>query len=168
LKAVHDTLAQRHAGLIDGAVVEAPRHEGVRMLYLVVKALTRPEAMTYVAMLRIPLVAGGFVLSAQAGQAELAGAREAEVLRRRAPTLRDPLGSGALGGHGWVTDMFGEGGGEPWLPTLADDVDHDRLFPTHPLSVVRRVVAQILASLELAPLCLGDLRPLPEPGSGWI
>ena len=168
LKTVHDTFAGHGAGLIEGAIIEPPLLASERVLYLVAKVFQGEDAMVYMAMLRIPLVSGGFDVSVQSADRLMTGEREAAVLRGRAPRSR---GIAALEGatdSAWTTDLFGGGGSDPWLPNQADDAAYDDAFPLHPLSVARRVCAGITASLTLSPICLDALRQLPDPASGWV
>lgn len=170
LKSVHDSFAGHRAGLIEGAIIEPPLLAGERVLYLVAKVFREEDGMVYMAMLRIPLVSGGFDVAVQGADRLMTGEREAAVLRGRAPR---PPGIAALEGRAtdsaWITDLFGGGGSDPWLPNQADDVGYDDAFPSHPLSVVRRVCAGIIASLTLSPICLDALRrELPDPASGWV
>ena len=170
LKGVHDSFAGHGAGLIEGAIIEPPLLAGERVLYLVAKVFRGEEGMVYMAMLRIPLVSGGFDVTVQSADRLMTGEREAAVLRGRAPRSR---GIAALAGRAtesaWITDLFGSGGSDPWLPNQADDAGYDNGFPSHPLSVARRVCAGITASLTLSPICLNALRrQLPDPASGWV
>ena len=170
LKSVHDSFAGHGAGLIEGAIIEPPLLAGERVLYLVAKVFRGEDGMVYMAMLRIPLVSGGFDVTVQSADRLMTGEREAAVLRRRAPRSRDiaPL-QGRATDSAWITDLFGAGGSDPWLPNRADDAGYDNGFPSHPLSVVRRVCAGITASLTLSPICLDALRrQLPDPASGWV
>ena len=168
LKAVHDRFAAHCAGLVEGAVVEPPLLGGERVLHLVAKVL-RDGALVHLAMLRIPLVAGGLQVAVQCADPQAAGEREAAVLARRVRPRRGSLGGLGDGGGGWVTDLFGATGSDPWLPNRSDDAGYDHAFPAHPLTAVRRVCAGILGGLTLAPECAAALRrSLPQPGSGWV
>jgi hypothetical protein len=170
LKSVRDTFAGHDAGLIEGAVIEPPLLAGERILYLVAKVFRGDDGMVYLAMLRIPLVTGGFDITVQSADPGRAGEREAAVLQGRAPTLRGISAlEGATTEPAWFTDLFGGGGSDAWLPNQSDDAGYDRVFPSHPLSVVRRVCAGITASLTLSPICVDALRRrLPDPASGWV
>jgi hypothetical protein len=170
LKSVHDSFAGHGAGLIEGAIIEPPLLDGERVLYLVAKVFRGEDGMVYMAMLRIPLVSGGFDVTVQSADRLMTGEREAAVLRRRAPRSRDIAAlQGRATDFAWITDLFGGGGSDPWLPNQADDAGYDNGFPSHPLSVVRRVCADITASLTLSPICLDALRrQLPDPASGWV
>jgi hypothetical protein len=170
LKTVHDSFAGHGAGLIEGAIIEPPLLASERVLYLVAKVFRGQDGMVYMAMLRIPLVSGGFDVTVQCADRLMTGEREAAVLRGRAPRSR---GIAALEGRAtdspWITDLFGGGGSDPWLPNQADDAGYDNAFPSHPLSVARRVCAGITASLTLSAICLDALRrQLPDPASGWV
>jgi hypothetical protein len=170
LKTVHDSFAGHGAGLIEGAIIEPPLLASERVLYLVAKVFRGQDGMVYMAMLRIPLVSGGFDVTVQCADRLMTGEREAAVLRGRAPRSR---GIAALEGRAtdspWITDLFGGGGSDPWLPNQADDAGYDNAFPSHPLSVARRVCTGITASLTLSAICLDALRrQLPDPASGWV
>lgn len=169
LKAVHDRFVANRAGLVEGAVVEPPLLGGERVLHLVAKVL-RDRVLVHLAMLRIPLVAGDFQVAVRCADPGAAGEREAAVLARSVRPRRGALsGLGGGGDEGWVTDLFGAGGSEPWLPNRSDDAAYDHAFPAHPLTAVRRVCAGIIGGLTLAPECAAALRrSLPEPGSGWV
>ena len=170
LKSVHDGFAGHGAGLIEGAIIEPPLLAGERVLYVVAKVFRGEDGMVYMAMLRIPLVSGGFDVTVQSADRLMTGEREGAVLRGRAPRSRAIAAlEGRTTDSAWITDLFGSGGSDPWLPNQADDAEYDDAFPSHPLSVARRVCAGITDSLTLSPICLDALRhQLPDPGSGWI
>ncbi len=106
---------------------------GVNCIQMILKVPKQPHGIDYVGSITIPFAQFSFVIKIQASEHGITGMRETALMIRGQK-------------EGWVKltpDGKLEG---DWNP---DDQRHDALFPDHPVSRVRRELANVAGSLEI-------------------
>ena len=170
-------LTQGGMGLVEASTATVAGVLGVRML---AKAVMDPETnrgRIYVGSFILPFRDFSFVTKAQFAEQGATGVREALVLNRLMaageleleapePSTPGPTFIGPAQMPGWLT-----GEGAPHLArNRAEDPAYDADFPDHPLSLVRRQLAQIQASAALPEQVLRAppfvFPPQPRSGGG--
>ncbi|WDZ85762.1 hypothetical protein [Micromonospora cathayae] len=130
--------AAQGGALIEAEVVPVGGQPALRQV-IKVKLPGQPTGQAFLGSYIVPKAACSAVLRVQAAESGPTGVREATVMARVGPPNYfrphpyGPEGEGGLPSH------------------VADDPAYDQQFPRHPLTRVRRVLAQLARQVELHP-----------------
>ena len=139
-------------GIVCGDVIDIGGIPGIELIY------KREDGLTYAytGILMIPFKRFSYTLAIASRQRGMTGARDAYVSAKllqegklELELYEEPDSSGAAGRmKGWFQDPYDPEYEGIVLRSVADDEGYDSLFPTHPLSKVRRMLKQIRGSIE--------------------
>lgn len=133
-----EMLAAPGGGIIEVELVDLQGFTAVRTIF---KIPQEPTGMTYVGSLTIPFAKYSFVAKIQAPEVGVTGMRDSVILdkhiREGDVSLEDD------GIKGWFYDPYDTSIQEGVLMNKSEQVQYDEMFPEHPLSQTRRLLAQI-------------------------
>lgn len=122
----------------------------VTSVWIVVKTPQEPSGMSYLGSVTIPFAEFSFVIKMQCEEHGITGVREASLMLK------------AQQDKTVAVDDDGRISGD-WQP---DDVRYDEMFPTHPISRLRRELTSIIATVRIEEVTRNEKRlDLPGPGS---
>ena len=135
-------------GLIKVGVIDI---QNVRCIETIFKLPRDEGGVLYIGALTIPFVDRSYVIKIQAIEPGDTGLREAMIW----PQL-DAAGTVSIDNEtgniiGWSADPYDKTVTEGLLMNLAEAAHYDAQFPSHPLSVVRAKLEEIIKSVRLSP-----------------
>jgi hypothetical protein len=150
-------VAENGGGIVE---VEVGTVRGLFLQHSIYKFPKKPTGVGYLASLTFPFAQFSYVLKVQALESSPTGVREAKVLEERMKArggASDPQDLLA----GWMSDPYQPDWKGPCLRNEAEDPKYDARFPDHPLSRVRRTLAQLRGSVAFDRLFLKVAKPFP-------
>ena len=126
---IHGALA-KDQGLVE--VGSGKAASGARLIYSVVKTAVEPSGTQYALTLNLEGRRHDVCVQGFFDEAGTTGARDAAVFAMIGASL-----------DGWSRDPYDPGITEGYLMNASESPDYDDAFPDHPLSLLRRLVAEI-------------------------
>jgi hypothetical protein len=150
---------RRSAEIHGVALVEADvlSLHGLKAVRTIMKARLDPRGFAFLGSYTLPFADRSFVLKLQSLEQGVTGIREATVMAMDGNPRIDEATGKIIG---WEQDPYDPGYQASFMRNKADDSQYDASFPDHPLSKVRRYLAQLSGCVEIAP----DLKSLPAFG----
>ena len=121
--------------------------DGLPVVRAIIKTPQSPSGMTYIGSYSVPRRDFSFVLKAQCQERGLTGLREAAVFGQEAAGLGYDEQGIIIG---WSADPYDPTFKEGALRNLAEDERYDTEFPNHPLSRLRRYLAEIEPTIRFS------------------
>jgi len=138
---------QLAAASVTGILIDTIDIDGCRFIKMVVRVPQQPLGMSYLGSLTLPFRDFSFVIKMQCAERGVTGMRESliadELLSKGEIKIAK---SGKF--DGWEQDLSSNTS-LPWKINRAEAPEYDILFPTHPLSILRRTLAQIESSIRI-------------------
>jgi hypothetical protein len=134
------------AGMIEVSPWSA---NGCRGVLTILKLPQVPTGVTYVGSITMPLSASSFVVKIGCAERGVTGTREALVassLIKSGQLQIDPETNNLVD---WSRDPYDATRRDPLMRNLSEDPQYDERFPQHPLSRLRRYLAQVAPSIRL-------------------
>lgn len=132
------TARSMDSGIVSIDYGEFGQHRAVRT---VMKRRLEPHGFAFIGAWLIPFVDRFYVVRFQATEAGPTGMREVVVMMIERPKPDVEEETGRI--RGWMMDPYSGDEGEDSLYTLADQEKYDEKFPDHPLSRVRKHLADV-------------------------
>lgn len=135
---------QAHGGLIQVDLLEI---DGYKIIKTIFKIKQEDSGITYMASLTIPFKSCSYVIKIQAPEIGLTGVREriiADQLLKQSIIKKEKEDY-----TGWSNDPYLENFTQGLPMNLSEKEEYDQDFPDHPLSVSRKLIAQIESGIEL-------------------
>lgn len=129
---IHDALAEDQ-GLVE--VGEGMAASGARLIYSVVKTAVELSGTQYALTLNLEGRRNDICVQGFFDEAGTTGARDAAVFAMTGATLDN-----------WSRDPYDPGVTEGYLMNASESPDYDDAFPDHPLSLLRRLVAEVIGN----------------------
>lgn len=130
-------------GLIE---VEKINIKGFDVIRTIFKIPQDPSGMTYIASLTIPFDKYSFVVKIQAPEVDVSGVRD-NVLAMKLLN-EGKISKGENGYIGWFCDPYKSDFKEGYLMNKSEEVKYDADFPIHPLTIARKLLANIESEME--------------------
>ncbi len=130
----------------NGGIIEIEKMDlkGLVAIKTIFKFAQEPSGMSYVACLTIPFKKCSYVIKIQALEAGMTGVRDTVVYTKLMTEGKLPTDSF----EGWASDPYDSSIEEGSLMNLSEDKQYDAQFPTHPLSVVRALLQQMIGEVK--------------------
>jgi len=153
--------AANQLALIEVDVAELDGVKAVRTLF---KVRLNPRGFAFIGSYTLPFSDQSFVVKVQSAEQGITGMREAAVMMG-VPTVETDDVTGKI--IGWEQDPYDASFRGEFMRNQADDPRYDAQFPVHPLSKIRRYLADLSHSVEvdkslrkLSPFTFGRPRSL--------
>lgn len=132
----------------------------VRTLFKV--RMYQSRGFAFIGSFTLPLADRSYVIKVESVEQGVTGVREAAIMVLVGPPAIDEV-TGEL--IGWAQDPYDPSHRAEFMRNQADDPKFDAQFPDHPLSKVRRYLAELESNVRVDPSIRG-LQPFsyPEPG----
>ena len=134
---IHDVL-EDNQGLIE---VKAASQERGRFIYSIVKSQSEPSGMLYILTADLAVRSGYVRLQGWFSEVDTTGMRDNMVFAMK---LKGAAQDFDRIRSGWTQDPYDKDYTRGALMNASEAECYDELFPSHPLSVTRRFVAQII------------------------
>lgn len=140
-------VARSGGGLIKVDVTDI---QGVRCIETIFKLPRDESGVLYIGALTIPFEDRSYVIKVQAIEPGAIGSREAMIWAQL-----DAAGVVSIDETGriigWSADPYDKSVTEGFLMNLSEAIYYDAQFPSHPLSLVRAKLEELIKSVRLAP-----------------
>lgn len=140
-----DQIVAHNGGLIQTDLIDLKSYSVIKTIF---KIPQKPTGMVYLASLTIPFKKCSYVVKIQAVEAGTTGMRDTLVADKLFKEGKISLGANSF--DGWFSDPYNpsiEGGTRM---NLAEDMIYDSMFPEHPLSQARSLLAEIETQIAFA------------------
>ncbi|WP_423380285.1 hypothetical protein [Burkholderia sp. LMG 32019] len=141
------TAAANGLALIETELAQLAALSAVRTLFKAPMNQTRGFA--FIGSHTLPFTDRSYVIKVQSIEQGVTGLRETAVMVLMGPPKIDEA-TGELAG--WTQDPYDSGYRTEFMRNLADDQKFDSQFPDHPLSKVRRYLAEIETGIRIDPV----------------
>ncbi|CAB3803859.1 hypothetical protein [Paraburkholderia caffeinilytica] len=121
------------------------------------------RGFAFVGSYTLPFADRSYVIKVQSVEQGVTGMREAAIMVLMGPPEIDEV-TGEL--IGWAQDPYDPGYRAEFMRNQADDQKFDAQFPDHPLSKVRRYLAELESGVRVDPAIRG-LQPFSYPAQGY-
>lgn len=140
-----DQIVTQNGGLIEVDFVELKKHQAIRTIF---KVPQDPTGMTYLAGLTIPFKKCSYVIKIQAVEVGTTGMRETLITDQLFKEGKITLGENGF--EGWFSDPYDPSFDQGIQMNFSEDSTYDSMFPDHPLSQARMLLAQIESEIVFA------------------
>lgn len=158
---------RRITARINGAMLEvdAAQLAGLPAVCALLKLKVESGELAFVGSYTLPFADCSYVIKVESKEAGPTGMREAAVLAQMSPELS---GDGKVAG--WEQDPYAPDHKSAFMCNKSDDPQYDHLFPEHPLSKVRRYLAQLQddIALDASLHALAPFKRAPQPMTDQI
>jgi hypothetical protein len=127
---------------------------GCQSLRQIIKVPQQPKGMLYMGSITFPFRDFSYVLKVQCMETGTTGVRDSTVLAQKMSAGEVSFDEETKKLRGWMYDPYDPTISYPLLPSggmccynSSDAVEYDRVFPTHPLSRLRKILAGIQSTL---------------------
>jgi hypothetical protein len=144
-KFYRDQLVVHNGGLIEVDLIDLDKHSAIKTIF---KIPQKPTGMTYLASLTIPFKTCSYVVKIQAVEVGTTGMRDTLITNKLLAEGKLSLGIDSF--EGWFLDPYDSSIKEGTPMNLSEDRVYDSMFPEHPLSQVRNLLAQIKSQIVFA------------------
>jgi pSer/pThr/pTyr-binding forkhead associated (FHA) protein len=134
-------------GIIEVECRQVDRCAAVRTIF---KAPQAPSGRTYLGSLTFPFAAFSFVLKVQCAESGTTGLRDTMVLMQS--LANSEVGPDSETGQipGWVQDPYDPALVSAMTMNRSERAEYDAMFPEHPLSRLRQLLAHLEATIRLS------------------
>ncbi|KVN82402.1 hypothetical protein WL67_01265 [Burkholderia ubonensis] len=147
--------------LVETELAQLTTLSAVRTLF---KArMNQIRGFAFVGAYTLPFADRSYVIKVQSAEQGVTGMREAAVMVLMGPPEIDEA-TGEL--IGWTQDPYDSSHRAAFMRNQADDQKFDAQFPDHPLSKVRRYLAELETGVRVDPAMRG-LQPFAYPAQGY-
>jgi len=138
--------------------VELRQLDGCEAVRTIFKAPQEPAGRTYLGSLTIPFADFSFVLKVQCVEAGMTGQRDTFVLSEL--LSKGEIGLDVEGGSksGWVQDPYDPTQVSAMTMNRSERTEYDSMFPDHPLSRARQILAHLEQTIRLSQAVKGSRR----------
>ncbi|MBL4649440.1 MAG: hypothetical protein JKY03_06880 [Aureispira sp.] len=134
-----------NGGLIQVDLIDLKKYRVIKTIF---KIPQTPSGMTYLASLTIPFKKCSYVVKIQAAEVGTTGLRDTLVADE---FLKEgKITSGTDGFEGWFLDPYDPSFKEGTPMNLSEGIAYDAMFPEHPLSQARSLLAEIESQITFA------------------
>ena len=140
-----DQLVAVNGGIVEVELIEIQQIPVIRTIF---KIPQQPTGITYLGSLTIPFKQASYVVKLQAPEIAMTGMRESIILDQwlKEQPHNGTEGTDAL--EGWAQDPYDADWKEGTRYTIAEHRKYDLKFPTHPLSLTRKLLAELEQELK--------------------
>jgi hypothetical protein len=144
--------SRQQAAQYGGAIVEVELCEvaGLAAVREILKVPQKPTGMGYLGSFAIPLPKSAYLLTMACLERGITGTRDTAIFARLLQSGDVKFEDGNQQPIDWMQDPYDSSITGPPARNRADDEAYDGLFPDHPLSRVRRILAQIGNSMRMS------------------
>ncbi|WP_443748621.1 hypothetical protein [Asticcacaulis solisilvae] len=128
---------------------ETAQVDGLPAVRTLFKGRMDPRGFVFMGAYTLPFAASSYVVRVQSEERGTTGMRETMVFMMAGLRDSDPVTRKIIG---WEQDPYEPGRTDAFMRNLADDAKHDAMIPDHPLTKVRTYLAEIEASMRVAPI----------------
>lgn len=147
LRELYRSLANQNNGAI--IKVEIGRIQNVETVGTIFKFPMKPRGMRYIGSITIPYKDRSYVLKVECPEVGTTGMRDSVIMNKM-------LGDGVVTVDfekrrmkGWFKDPYDDSLTEGFHMNLSEAEEFDEMFPKHPLTIVRRTMAQFPKIIKL-------------------
>ncbi|MEM6397573.1 MAG: hypothetical protein AAF741_14580 [Bacteroidota bacterium] len=139
-------LEESNGGLIDCSINQVL---GFDYIKVVLKEPQSPSGMSYHGTIIIPLAEHHVKIMINYKEVGVTGIRESTIFPKW--MMENPGFESDKNGKiiGWLTDPFDSGFREGNLMNFSEDIRFDKQFPSHPLSLVRNNLDEIISTIQI-------------------
>lgn len=138
-------LVAHNGGLIETNLINLKTYSLIKTIF---KIPQQPTGMTYLASLTIPFKKCSYVVKIQAVEVGATGMRDTVVSTKL--LTEGKIGLGGDDFEGWFADPYDPSIKEGTPMNLSEDIAYDAMFPKHPLSQARSLLAKLESQIIFA------------------
>ena len=140
-----DQIVVPNGGLIQADLIDLKGYSVIKTMF---KIPQNPTGMTYLGALTIPFKKCSYVVKIQAVEVGTTGLRDSLVSNQLLTEGKITLGGGGF--ENWFVDPYDPSFKKGTLMNASESVAYDSMFPEHPLSQARNLLAQIASQIVFA------------------